>query len=40
MNGVRVADYLVGRLSSLGVTHVFVVTGGGAMHLDDALRLR
>jgi len=37
---MRVADYLIGRLPSLGVDHVFVVTGGGAMHLDDALRLR
>jgi acetolactate synthase I/II/III large subunit len=37
---MRVADYLVGQLPSLGVGHVFAVTGGGAMHLDDALRLR
>ena len=28
-----IADYLAGK----GVTHVFTVTGGGAMHLNDAL---
>ena len=28
-----IADYLVGK----GVTHIFTVTGGGAMHLNDAL---
>lgn len=37
---MRVADYLIGQLPSLGVDHVFAVTGGGAMHLDDALRQR
>ena len=35
---MRVADYLVSQLPSLGVDHVFAVTGGGAMYLDDALR--
>ncbi len=35
---MRLADYLIARLSALGVTYVFAVTGGGAMHLDDALR--
>lgn len=34
---IRVADYIVHRLESLGVEHVFLVTGGGAMHLDDAI---
>jgi acetolactate synthase-1/2/3 large subunit len=33
---VRVADYIAGRLAELGLTHVFMVTGGGAMHLNDA----
>lgn len=28
-----IADYLAGK----GITHVFTVTGGGAMHLNDAL---
>jgi acetolactate synthase-1/2/3 large subunit len=34
---IRVADYIVRRLESFGVGHVFLVTGGGAMHLDDAI---
>jgi acetolactate synthase-1/2/3 large subunit len=34
---VRVADYLFRRIAELGVRHVFMVSGGGAMHLDDAL---
>ena len=33
---MRVADYLAHRLAELGLTHVFLVTGGGAMHLNDA----
>ena len=33
---MRVADVLAGRLASWGVDRGFVVTGGGAMHLDDA----
>ncbi|MDR3636535.1 MAG: thiamine pyrophosphate-binding protein [Isosphaeraceae bacterium] len=40
MSTVRVADYLAAQIPRLGVDHVFAVTGGGAMHLDDALRLR
>ena len=40
MSTVRVADYLMAQIPRLGVDHVFAVTGGGAMHLDDALRLR
>lgn len=34
---IRVADYLVRTLEALGVKHAFLVTGGGAMHLDDAV---
>lgn len=33
---VRVADYIAARLVELGVRHVFLLTGGGAMHLNDA----
>jgi len=33
---IRVADYIVQALARRGVRHVFVVTGGGAMHLNDA----
>lgn len=34
---IRVADYIFSTLADRGVRHVFLVTGGGAMHLDDAL---
>lgn len=34
---MRVADYIWKFLADKGVKHVFVVTGGGAMHLNDAL---
>ncbi len=37
---MRLADYIAERIAGLGVRHVFLVTGGGAMHLDDALGLR
>ena len=37
---MRVADYIAETIAGLGVSHVFLVTGGGAMHLDDALGLR
>jgi acetolactate synthase-1/2/3 large subunit len=33
---MRVADYIAHRLATAGLTHVFMVTGGGAMHLNDA----
>lgn len=34
---IRVADYVFRTLADRAVRHVFVVTGGGAMHLNDAL---
>jgi acetolactate synthase-1/2/3 large subunit len=34
---VRVVDYIAATLVEHGITHVFMVTGGGAMHLNDAL---
>lgn len=34
---MRLADYCMLFLADRGVRHVFVVTGGGAMHLNDAL---
>jgi len=34
---LRIADYIFRQLADWGVRHVFLVTGGGAMHLDDAL---
>lgn len=34
---LRVADYIFRTLADHGARHVFLVTGGGAMHLNDAL---
>ena len=34
---MRVADYIAATLATHGLRHVFMVTGGGAMHLNDAL---
>jgi acetolactate synthase I/II/III large subunit len=33
---IRVADFIAQTLVDRGVRHVFMVTGGGAMHLNDA----
>ncbi len=33
---VKVSDYIVKRLEEWGTRHVFLVTGGGAMHLNDS----
>jgi acetolactate synthase-1/2/3 large subunit len=38
-NTVRVADYIMSRIAAEGVKHVFVLPGGGAMYLVDALGL-
>ena len=35
---MRVADYIFKFLADHGVRHVFLVTGGGAMFLNDGLR--
>src|SRR5450756_1035996 len=37
MTKTRVADYVAQLLVQHGVSDVFMVTGGGAMHLNDAL---
>jgi len=34
---VKLSDYVVGFVEKLGVRHVFLVTGGGAMHLNASL---
>ena len=34
---IRVADYVASFLTEHGVTHNFMIVGGGAMHLNDAL---
>jgi len=36
MPKIRVADYIAQRCVSVGARDVFLVTGGGAMHLNDA----
>lgn len=33
---LRLADYVASKLAEHGIEHVFLVTGGGAMHLNDA----
>jgi acetolactate synthase-1/2/3 large subunit len=33
---IRLADYIAQTLAAHGVRHLFLVTGGGAMHLNDA----
>ena len=35
-NPMKISDYLASFLADYGVRHVFMVTGGGAMHLNDA----
>jgi acetolactate synthase I/II/III large subunit len=37
MAQIKVSDYLIKRVADLGVKHIFMVTGGGAMHLDDSI---
>ncbi|MGD1069417.1 MAG: thiamine pyrophosphate-binding protein [Bryobacteraceae bacterium] len=34
---IRLADYVVRSLADWGVRRIFLVTGGGAMHLNDAI---
>ena len=37
---IKVSDYIARRVAELGVSHVFMITGGGAMHLDDSFGRR
>jgi acetolactate synthase-1/2/3 large subunit len=34
---IKLSDYVIRSIADLGVTDVFMVSGGGAMHLDDSL---
>jgi len=34
---IKLSDYVVRFIADLGVKHVFMVTGGGAMHLNDSV---
>src|SRR6478736_3007437 len=33
---IKVSDFIVNYLESIGVSDAFLVTGGGAMHLNDS----
>lgn len=33
---IKVTDYIVKRLEEFGIKHVFMISGGGAMHLNDS----
>jgi acetolactate synthase-1/2/3 large subunit len=33
---MKLSDYLASRVAALGIRHVFMLAGGGAMHLNDA----
>jgi acetolactate synthase-1/2/3 large subunit len=33
----KLSQYVIGRLADWGVRHVFMITGGGAMHLNDSV---
>lgn len=37
---MKLSDYVMAFVASLGVRHVFLVPGGGAMHLNDSLSRR
>ena len=37
MTDVRLSDYVASVITAHGVRHVFMLTGGGAMHLNDAI---
>jgi acetolactate synthase-1/2/3 large subunit len=34
---MKLSDYITGRLADWGVRHIFLVTGGGSMHLNDSI---
>src|SRR6202162_6497407 len=34
---MKLSDYIVGHLADWGVRRIFLVTGGGAMHLNDSI---
>ncbi|MCE9587114.1 MAG: thiamine pyrophosphate-binding protein [Verrucomicrobia bacterium] len=39
MSQIRLSDYIFQTLADRGLDHVFLVTGGGAMHLNDAVAI-
>src|SRR5689334_6544954 len=34
---MKLSDYVVGFIAKQGIKHAFLVTGGGAMHLNESL---
>ena len=34
---MKISNYIAGKLVEEGISQAFMVTGGGAMHLDDGL---
>ena len=34
---IKVSDYVIKRLEETGTKHMFMLPGGGAMHLNDSL---
>ena len=34
---MKLSDYVFSQLRKWGARHVFLVTGGGAMHLNDSI---
>jgi acetolactate synthase-1/2/3 large subunit len=37
MEHMKLSDYVFGQLKEWGARHIFLVTGGGAMHLNDSI---
>jgi acetolactate synthase-1/2/3 large subunit len=37
-NMSKVTDYICDHLANIGIKHVFMISGGGAMHLVDSVR--
>ena len=34
---IKLSHYVIGKLADWGVRHIFMITGGGAMHLNDSM---
>ena len=34
---IKAADYIVSFIENMGIGHIFLVTGAGSMHLNDAI---
>lgn len=37
MQMMKVSDYIIQRIEEMGINHMFMLPGGGAMHLNDSL---